>query len=144
MRKGMALASVLCLAWLTAFSQAGGTKTSVDGVWVPESATVNGKKLTADQVKDIKLSIKGTSYTIHKGDKLVTQGTFKMDNTKNPRQIDVTTQTPDGKTRKVQGIYKLEGNLLTVCGVGEGKARPTDFTSAEGSGRELVVYRRQK
>ena len=40
--------------------------------------------------------------------------------------------------------YKLEGDTFTGCGVNDDQKRPDDFTSKEGSKRELIVYARKK
>jgi RNA polymerase sigma factor (sigma-70 family) len=40
------------------------------------------------------------------------------------------------------GIYKLEGDELTVCSVPSGEGRPKEFVSPEGSKNMLTVYRR--
>jgi len=42
----------------------------------------------------------------------------------------------------VPGIYKLEGDTLTICTDEDG--RPTEFTANAGSGRQLMVLKRKR
>ncbi len=43
------------------------------------------------------------------------------------------------------GIYKFDGEVVTVCLAEAGsKTRPTDFTAEEGSKRLLIVMKKVK
>ena len=63
-------------------------------------------------------------------------GARKIDPTKNPKEI---TLTPDGSNKPLLGIYKLEGDTLTL---GIGEKRPTDFTARKGV--TIWVLKREK
>jgi uncharacterized protein (TIGR03067 family) len=58
-----------------------------------------------------------------------------------PAGIDLLFADPDAKPWK-QGIYKLDGDVLTICW-GE-KDRPTEFTAKSGSGNRMNVFKRLK
>ena len=51
---------------------------------------------------------------------------------------------PGDLKRLRKGIWKLSGDDLLICEAGVGKARPTDFSSAKGSGNALWTLKRIK
>jgi RNA polymerase sigma factor (sigma-70 family) len=65
--------------------------------------------------------------------------------TKNPRRINLFNPAPAGK-KETYGIYKLEGDRLTVCLAKPGMARvqrPAEFETEEGVAVELLVLVRE-
>jgi uncharacterized protein (TIGR03067 family) len=65
------------------------------------------------------------------------QATAKIDATKKPKEIELVV----GKGKAFLGIYKLEGETLTLC-IGDQKTRPTEFESKKG--RLLIQYKKHK
>jgi uncharacterized protein (TIGR03067 family) len=70
------------------------------------------------------------------------KGTFKLDPTKKPRQIDLTPGDGPEKDKVVEGIYSLKKDELKICIAHPGNERPKDFESKEGSGHSLVTLKR--
>ena len=67
--------------------------------------------------------------------------TFKIDPTKTPKAIDLTDTRPGAKATR--GIYKLEGDIFTICGrIGE-VDRPTGFKVVDDKSF-LIVWKRDK
>jgi uncharacterized protein (TIGR03067 family) len=94
-----------------------------------------------------RLTIKDNTYTLTFGDAVVEKGTGKVDPTVTPKTAEVTATEGDNKGKTRLAIYELnelKGDDLRVCWVEAGKDRPADFTAKEGSGRELVTYKRVK
>ena len=72
------------------------------------------------------------------------KGTFKLDASKKPKQIDITPTDGDEKDKVIHGIYSLEKDELKICIARGDKERPTEFESKEGSGHMLVTLKRAK
>ncbi len=77
------------------------------------------------------------SFEINLGGNHV-NGARKIDPAKNPKEI---TLTPDGSDKSLFGIYKLEGDTLTLCFGELGEKRPTDFKAKKGSTQMLWVLK---
>jgi uncharacterized protein (TIGR03067 family) len=74
------------------------------------------------------------------GDREDREFTFQLDATHKPKEI---TLTAAGET--LNGIYKLDGDTLTVClGQKDGVERPKEFATREGHRLTLVVLKREK
>ncbi len=88
------------------------------------------------------LKAMGDSYTFRLGDVRLAL-TFAMDPSKSPRTIDLTVTEGPQKGQTLNGIYKLEGDMYTICRNAEPwKDRPTQFATRPDSGLMLVVWKR--
>ena len=69
--------------------------------------------------------------------------TYKLDATKTPHEIDMT-EPRNGKTETLYGIYKLEGDTLTICLVPSSNPadRPKEFKSEPGSKALILTLKK--
>ena len=115
-------------------------KEKLQGPWFATVYTTDGEVLTTassgvkpDMVLD--------------GDKLVlyghSAGTYKLGETKYHTTIDFRYVGIFGGYKTERGIYKLEGDTLTICSADEPAPRPDVFTAPAGSKRKLYVYSRK-
>jgi uncharacterized protein (TIGR03067 family) len=60
---------------------------------------------------------------------------FRIDEQSEPKRIDFD----DGRNPLIQGIYKLEGERLTICTGAPGDPRPTNFATSPWNKSILTV-----
>ncbi|HQR08362.1 MAG TPA: TIGR03067 domain-containing protein [Gemmatales bacterium] len=99
------------------------------------SQTSNGVNIVYHYIKDREESIFGKNLLHQKA-------MYLIDGSKKTIDYDITQGVHQG--RKQLGIYKTEGDTLTLCFSAPGKGRPDDFTSKSGSERTLTVWNRWK
>ncbi len=82
------------------------------------------------------------TFVVLEGDKeVVGPRAFKFDSKSDLATLELKI---DKGPFVVMGIYKIEGDKLTICTGFPGKARPTKFEVPTGSSDNLAVYRRVK
>jgi uncharacterized protein (TIGR03067 family) len=116
---------------------------SVLGEWVPEKMVAGGKEMPAPKEK-ITFGFEADGKLIVTEDKEKPDvGSYKIDAKANPPRIDLSP--PEGSNEPcLYGIYKLDGDTLTMA-VSEKEAdRPTKLESPEGSKVVLLVLKRVK
>jgi uncharacterized protein (TIGR03067 family) len=89
-----------------------------------------------------KLTVKDDQWTMTRGPDA--RATFKLDETAKPKTIDRTFRDGGRATEPEEtylGIYKLEGDQLTICHYGSSKVRPTEFATTPKTGT-LIVWKR--
>jgi uncharacterized protein (TIGR03067 family) len=101
-----------------------------------------GRKSPDENVSRMKLMVKGDQWIVSRqGQAGEGRDTIKIDPTQNPGTLDLTG--PAGYTSL--GIYKLEGDTLTLCRtIDRGDIdRPREFKTTSDEGI-LVVWKRAK
>jgi uncharacterized protein (TIGR03067 family) len=114
----------------------------LQGEWTMVSLEQRGKKVPDETVNLYKLTIKGDQWIVKAGDGPESKVTFKIDPSKDPKTLDMTFKGADEETSS-QGIYKLEGDTLTLCRTVGDRERPKEFKTTEEAGI-LVVWKRAK
>jgi uncharacterized protein (TIGR03067 family) len=116
----------------------------LQGGWSMVLLFVNGEETPADEAKGGELLIEDDVYRSKLG-ATAEASTFKVDATKQPKAVDFTYTSGFLKGKTVKGIYKIEGDDLTVCrGVNPETDRPAEFAAPADSGLLLVVWKRSK
>jgi len=112
---------------------------AMQGRWELVELVGSGKAAGADQLAQIKLTIKGKDYSVQKSDG-EDRGSLELTEAPNPRQMDITTN--DGT--RIPAIYEMSGDTMRVCYALGGAARPREFKSEADSGHVFAVYKRAK
>ena len=115
------------------------------GTWRLSSKEEDGKKFSEEEIKDIIGTGDGLGkFSVRRGDKVIGEATVKLDPTKKPKRIDVSFTEGQHKGQTLLGIYEIDSDAFRVCVARAGDERPTDFSTKAGSGRTLIVYKREK
>jgi uncharacterized protein (TIGR03067 family) len=62
-----------------------------------------------------------------------------------PKCLDLDLRDPDRKNPVAEGVFKLDGDTLTLClYLGEGRSRPTGFDPPKDEGVMVAVLKRVK
>jgi uncharacterized protein (TIGR03067 family) len=132
----------LCAGTFTTGEEPMDTK-QLQGTWTCASAMIDGKPLAEEAAKKLRLTLTADRYKTQRGeDEVLFDSTYTIDPTKNPKQIDMIGTEGDLKGKAALGIYKLDGDTLTMCYVMPGRERPAAFESLPQSGAFLVVWNR--
>ena len=115
------------------------------GNWRVEKAELGGKDIT-EALKVLKFNIReGDKYTAEHGNEK-DDGTFTVDAAKVPKELDVKPTGGPARGKTVKGIYKFDGDTLTICyehDAEKGK-RPEKFESKADTTLLLITYKRDK
>ena len=107
----------------------------LQGDWVLHSQETKGNVINSGGSKTY--SVKGNEYTfgspMSKGGKVK----FKIDASKDPKTFDTSASSSPVRL----GIYKLDGDTLTICHETGSGIRPTEFKTTQNGG-SLVVWKR--
>ena len=112
------------------------------GTWTVVSMEMDGKPLPEERRKKIKLTIKGENFTFETGNDSH-DGLYKIDPTKDPKELNIEVTRGDEKGKVYLVIYKFEDGKMIQCMQLDNKKRPSEFNGAAGSGCLLEVWQRQ-
>jgi uncharacterized protein (TIGR03067 family) len=113
----------------------------IEGTWTATSWKRGPGEIGPDRV-NTELKLTKDAYEFPKGINRVSQkGSVKIDAAKGT--IDFTPGDGPAKGKTLVGIYKVEGDKLTLCFTGAGGERPKEFKSDDRN-TVLATYERKK
>jgi uncharacterized protein (TIGR03067 family) len=137
----------LLICFLVGADQADDVKKEMkllEGEWSMVSAEREGNVLPEEIVKTARRVVKDGETTTELNGTTVLKAKFKVDPSKKPKTIDYELTDGPAKGMAMLGIYEIKGDDFKACLVMSDKERPTDFTTKEGDGRTLSVWKRVK
>ena len=113
-------------------------KVALQGTWKWESAVLAGDPFPASEARLMAMTFKG-DQVMPSSDPTDT-ATFILDPSKSPATIDIVDR---GKSADL-GIYKIEGDVLTICMAlaQTRRPRPAAFESTRENGALLIVMKK--
>jgi uncharacterized protein (TIGR03067 family) len=113
------------------------------GTWRVVSMEIDGKPLAEEQRRKTKVAIHGEDFRFHIGED-THAGLYKIDPTKDPKQLNIEITEGDEKGKVYLVIYKFEDGRMIQCMRLDNKSRPSTFSGSAGSGCMLEVWEKQK
>jgi uncharacterized protein (TIGR03067 family) len=117
---------------------------AMQGEWeaVTYKVSVNSKNASGVlrfDCPDMRLAFSGGLLRLSQGGAVIERAPFRLDRSRSPGAIDIGG--PDGGARV--GVYKMEGDTLTICDAPDAVGRPSGFTG-DGPLQRLIVLRRKR
>jgi uncharacterized protein (TIGR03067 family) len=109
----------------------------LQGTWALISGERHGERFPHEVVKNVKLTFFGDTLKTHKKSG-VTEATFTLHSESDPKGIDLNMDGSLGL-----GIYKLEGEMLTILHGEVGEPRPADFDDVKSGNLTMLVLQKE-
>jgi uncharacterized protein (TIGR03067 family) len=149
MRKVAGLLVLACLLMLGAeeSKDAKADLKKLDGSWKVVKLIYNGENFTKEDDITIAMEFKDGVATVRASESIKKEYAkvrFTLDPSVTPKLLDLSIIAGAQKDAKMEGIYKLDGDKLTLCVKVLGNGRPAKFESPEGESIALVELTREK
>src|SRR5262249_3151553 len=107
-----------------------------EGVWVLSSCEIDGIRSLPEEIRAIKLTIKGDRFITFNGNLNSYESRLAF-----PQQADAIDLATGQKIEKC--IFKVDGKTLRICTpISSDQDRPKEFTGRFGSSQMLRVFER--
>jgi uncharacterized protein (TIGR03067 family) len=114
----------------------------LEGTWRVISAEAEGTPIPPREYRDLQLTFKDGKFTAKRGDEEPQEGTYVLNPSRNPREMDITRANGPARGQKQLAVYSLAGNLLKICSCESGTERPSGFDTRDRPGYTLMTLRR--
>ena len=113
------------------------------GTWEVVSFVSDGKETPEEIASSITRVVEDDHVAWYRNGKSFAGTTLKLDPSETPKAIDVIPDGGPQKDKVVRGIYRLEGDELTICMAAPDAPRPKTFDGAKGTQQTLMTFRRR-
>jgi uncharacterized protein (TIGR03067 family) len=124
---------------------------TIQGTWVATDCIVAGEKSSQKEVTGTRMLFRGDTieYTLpDSGTEVIgpaSKFSFVLDPSKKPKAIDLVPLDGLWKGLKMRGIYRIEGDTLTICFHDwSAESRPKEFAAPKGTTLVLMTLKRTK
>ena len=113
------------------------------GTWLIVSIEYNGKKIEGIGDRDLRVVITAGKIAWMQRGRTVSEASYKVDSTKNPKQIETTMILGPQKGKVSTVTYRLEGDTLTLSQSRDPKQAAKGF-QGRGARHVVLVLKRKK
>ena len=110
------------------------------GTWVLLSQEFEGKKVPAEELKDLSYTVQGHEI-FFKSNGQDRSAIVKLDPSTNPKTYDLVR---DDGLLSLKGIYVWDGEMIKICFAQDQGDRPTGFETRPGSKNCIRVWKRKR
>ena len=136
------LATSFCTAGIVGDDAAKNELKRHQGTWIATSSTFDGLKAPDEIARSIQRIVTENHVVWERQGRRFAGTTIELDPTRDPKNIDVIPDGGRNRGERVLGIYKLDGERLTICMARAGQPRPREFKAEKGSGWTLQTFER--
>lgn len=111
---------------------------SMEGTWTFRSLQTDGQTIPAAMLTSSLLLLDGDRFRMESPEATY-EGIFIIDVEREPHWIDIDFVEGPESGNRCEGLFKLDGDQLTICLGLVGTGRPQRFESAPGGGHALEV-----
>ena len=116
----------------------------LEGAWAPVAVSVAGQSLEPSELRVRYLLIEGDGYRIiDRSNRVVDSGHYTLNTAHQPAAIDIVGDSGPNAGKTLCGIYRLDGDELTMCYDVEGGERPAGLAPRRDRVRLLITYERR-
>jgi uncharacterized protein (TIGR03067 family) len=112
------------------------------GAWVAISFRRDGQETPTEIVRTITRTVEKDHVVWKRNGKSFAGSVIVLDPGPSPSHIDVIPDGGPSRGQHVLGIYRLDGEQLTLCMADPGQPRPREFKAGKGSSQTLMTFRR--
>jgi uncharacterized protein (TIGR03067 family) len=112
---------------------------SIKGNWKAVSIKQGKQSVPDEDVKAFKFSLDGKNYTNTIGTEAIEEGGYSIDASKMPKTIDFDIKKGPDAGKKQLGLYKIEGDKLTIAASQAGAAERPKALDADGADDVVVI-----
>ena len=114
------------------------------GTWQAVSFVRDGKETLKKIVDSIERMVEGDHVVWKRDGKSFAGTTMELIPGSDPAGIDLLPDGGPNREKRVRGIDKIDGDVLTLCTSDPDQPRPKEFKAEPGSGRTLMTFRRME
>ncbi|MDB5313804.1 MAG: hypothetical protein JWO38_8006 [Gemmataceae bacterium] len=122
------------------------TLEALTGQWQYISRIEDGDETPSELINasSVTITFEANRYTLRYGDEIVGEASYNINLNHTPKWFDatLTTKGHKNKDKRSLGIFRIDGDVLTLCNADFGDVRPDGFSALKGSKRVLVTCKR--